>query len=191
MDVTCEVNHWALFLSRWEHVERLGPYALSYWVADHHREALWEGLRDGTIDLCASDHAPHTREEKEIGWTKMWSSATGTPGIQYYYPLLLDAALDGRLSLERVTEVMASAPARAFGPQGRKGRIAPGYDADLVVADLDAPWTISNDDVLSRIGWTPYDGVRCRARIERTFVRGTEVFADQTVTGAPGHGQMA
>jgi dihydroorotase len=189
--VTCEVNHWALFLSTWEHVERLGPYALSYWVPDGAREAMWEGIRDGTIDLCASDHAPHLREEKEIGWEDTWKAHTGTPGIQYYYPLLLDAAVRGELTLERAVELVAETPARAFGLEGTKGSIAPGKDADLVVADLDAPWTITNEDVLSKTAWTPYDGVKLVARIERTFVRGVEVYGDGSVVGRPGHGAMA
>jgi dihydroorotase (multifunctional complex type) len=190
LDVTCEVNHWALFLGKWEDVERLGPYALSYWVPDDAREAVWEGVRDGTIDVLASDHAPHTREEKEIGWTKMWSAHTGTPGVQYQYPLLLDAALEGRITLQRAVEMVSAAPARAFGIDDRKGAIEVGKDADLVVADLDAPWTITNDTVLSRCGWTPYDGVDCRVQIERTFVRGVDVFADGRVVGMPGFGQM-
>ena len=99
VDVTCEVNHWLPFLSTWDDVERLGPYALSYWVPDDARAAVWEALRDGTIDIFASDHAPHTREEKEVGWTQMWSSHTGTPGIQYFYPLGLDAVYRGDLTL--------------------------------------------------------------------------------------------
>ncbi|WP_053206424.1 dihydroorotase [Jiangella muralis] len=191
VDVTGEVNHWALFLSTWSDVETQGPYVLSYWVPDNHRAAVWEGLLDGTIDMISSDHAPHTREEKEIGWTKMWSSHTGTPGIQYYYPLLLDAVRQGKLPLERAVEAAARRPADAFGLTGRKGRIAVGYDADLVVANLDSPWTITNDDVLSRIGWTPYDGRSLGVRFERTLVRGTDVFADGAVVGKPGHGRLA
>jgi dihydroorotase len=159
-------------------------------VPDDAREAVWEGVRDGTIDVLASDHAPHTREEKEIGWTKMWSAHTGTPGVQYQYPLLLDAALEGRITLQRAVEMVSAAPARVFGIDDRKGAIEVGKDADLVVADLDAPWTITNDTVLSRCGWTPYDGVDCRVQIERTFVRGVDVFADGKVVGMPGFGQM-
>ncbi|MGH9152560.1 MAG: dihydroorotase [Acidimicrobiales bacterium] len=189
--VTCEVNHWALFLGRSTDIDRLGPYALSYWVPDDAREAVWEGIADGTIDLCSSDHAPHLREEKEIGWTRMWSAHTGTPGIQYYLPLLLDATTKGLLTVERVAELVAGAPARAFGLEDAKGAIAPGLDADLVVADLAHPWTISDDGVLSRCGWTPYHGVECEARIERTFVRGVEVAVDGEVVGRPGHGEMA
>ncbi len=191
VDVTCEVNHWLPFLSTWDDVERLGPYALSYWVPDDAREAIWDALRDGTIDCFASDHAPHTREEKEIGWTEMWSSHTGTPGIQYFYPLALDAVVRGELTLERVVDLMATNPARHFGLAGTKGSLLPGYDADMVIADLDAPWTITNDGVLSKIGWTCYDGRACAASIERTYVRGREVYADGKVTGEPGLGRLA
>ena len=191
LDVTCEVNHWGPFLSKWEDVERLGPYALSYWVPDEGRAAIWEGMRDGTIDIASSDHAPHTREEKEIGWTKMWSSHTGTPGIQYYYPLLLDSVVTGKLTLDRVMSLVAGAPAAKFGLAQTKGAIAVGLDADLVIADLNSTWVISNDDVLSRCGWTPYDGVTCRARIEHTLVRGKPVLSDSKVVGEPGAGRLA
>jgi dihydroorotase (multifunctional complex type) len=191
VDVTCEVNHWALFLSTWNDVETLGPYALSYWVPDDARAAVWEGLNDGTIDCISSDHAPHTREEKEIGWTQMWSSHTGTPGIQYYYPLLLDAVKKGLVSLDRVVDAVAFQPAKAFDLEGAKGRIAVGYDADLVIADLDAPWTITNDGVLSRCGWTPYDGRTISARIDTTFVRGEAVLDAGNVVGKPGQGHIA
>jgi len=191
VDVTCEVNHWALFLSTWHDVETLGPYALSYWVPDDARAAVWEGLNDGTIDVISSDHAPHTRDEKEIGWAKMWSSHTGTPGIQYYYPLVLDAVKKGLISLERAVDAIAFQPAKAFNLEGAKGRIAVGYDADLVVADLDSPWTITNGSVLSRCGWTPYDGRSISARIDTTLVRGDAVLEDRTVVGSPGQGHIA
>jgi dihydroorotase len=189
--VTCEINHWAPFLSRWEHVEQLGPYALSYWIPDDARQALWDGMRDGTIDIASSDHAPHTREEKEIGWTQMWSAHTGTPGIQYYYPLLLDAAMHGLISIRRVVDMAATRPARDFGLAGVKGSIEVGCDADLVVADLNSPWTITNAGVLSRCGWTPYDGIECQVWFERTFVRGVEVARDGKPTATPGFGIQA
>jgi dihydroorotase len=191
VDVTCEVNHWGPFLSKWEDVQTLGPYALSYWVPDEGREAIWEGMRDGTIDMCSSDHAPHTREEKEIGWTEMWSAHTGTPGIQYYYPLLLDAVNKGELTLQRVVDMVATNPARDFGLEGLKGSLRIGADADVVVADMDRPWTITNDGVLSKCGWTPYDGRTVSAAIERTYVRGNEVYGDGKVVGTPGQGRLA
>ena len=191
IQVTCEVNHWGLFLATWEHVERLGPYALSYWNPDDAREAVWEGLLDGTIDMLSSDHAPHTREEKEIGWTEMWKAHTGTPGIQYQLPLLLHEVGAGRLSLERAIELTASRPAEVFGLKASKGAIVPGLDADLAIVDPQRRWTITNDGVLSRCGWTPYDGRECGVSVDRTFLRGVEIYADGAVSGTPGTGRMA
>lgn len=191
ISVTCEVNHWGPFLSQWDHVEQLGPYALSYWVPDDAREAMWAGMADGTIDIASSDHAPHTREEKDIGWSQMWSAHTGTPGVQYYYPLLLDAATHGQIELSRVVDMVATQPSEAFGLAGVKGAIDVGYDADLVIADLDSPWTINNDDVLSRCGWTPYDGRTCHVWFDSTYVRGVEVARDGKPVAAPGFGIQA
>jgi dihydroorotase (multifunctional complex type) len=190
LPVTAEVNHWALFLGRWEDVTELGPYCLSYWVPDHHREAIWEGIADGTIDMLSSDHAPHTREEKDVGWKDMWAAHTGTPGIQCQLPLLLDAAAGGTLSLDRVVELTAEAPARSFD-LATKGRIAAGFDADIVIVDPDETWKITNEDVLSKIGWTPYDGRTVHGRVTHTFVRGEVVYADGEVQGKPGHGTQA
>jgi dihydroorotase len=189
--VTCEINHWSLFLGSWDDVEKLGPYALSYWNPDDAKAAVWEGLLDGTIDMMSSDHAPHTREEKEVGWTKMWSAHTGTPGIQYQLPLLLDLVNQGKITLERAIESVCSRPAEVFGLGQTKGVITPGADADLVVVDLDSPWTITNDSVLSRCGWTPYDGRACSVSIERTLLRGQDIYVDGKVTGQPGQGHMA
>ncbi len=188
--VTCEANHWTLFLATWDLVKELGPYVLSYWVPSHHREAVWKGLEDGSIDIFASDHAPHTREEKDVGYKDMWAAHTGTPGIQYQLPLLMDAHHQGRISLGRLVETTASAPARLFGLT-RKGRIAPGYDADLVLVDPDREWTITNESVLSKIDWTPYHGRTIRGAVERTMVRGADVYANGEVTGEPGFGRQA
>ena len=152
--VSCEVNHWALFLSRWTDIERLGPYALSYWVPDHHREAVWGALNDGTINMLSSDHAPHTRAEKEVGWEDCWACHTGTPGIQEQYPMLLDCSMDGLISLPRVAEVVAEEPAREF-KLASKGFLRPGYDADIVIFDPADATRHSADTVLSKCGWTP------------------------------------
>lgn len=188
--VSCEVNHWALFLSTWRDVEELGPYALSYWVPDHHREAVWEALNDGTINMLSSDHAPHTRAEKEIGWEDCWACHTGTPGIQDQYALLLDSAMDGKISLSRVAEVVAEEPATEF-KLAEKGFIRPGFHADLMLFDPKATTKYSNDTVLSRCGWTPYDGRTSKGAIVRTMVRGKDVFVNGTVVGEPGWGRLA
>jgi dihydroorotase len=185
--VTAEVNHWTLFLARWEDIERLGSYALSYFVPDEARAACWEGLNDGSFDIIASDHAPHTREEKDVGWKDAWAAHTGTPGIQYQLPLLLDAANQGLTTVERAVALACTKPAEIFG-LADKGRLAPGCDADIVIADLAASWEITDDGVLSRCGWTPYAGRKCSVQIVRTMVRGVDVWNDGEVTGQPGFG---
>ena len=190
LPITAEVNHWALFLSTWEDVLELGPYCLSYWVPDHHKAAIWEAINDGTIDIVSSDHAPHTRAEKDVGWEDMWAAHTGTPGIQHQVPLLLDAANNGQLSVERVVELTAEAPARSFDI-GHKGYLRPGFDADLMIVDPSKRWTIRDEDVLSKIGWTSYDGRQVVGAVERTFLRGTEIYGDGTVKGRPGYGRHA
>jgi dihydroorotase len=189
--VSAELNPWAVFLGNdWPTIERLGSYALSYYVPESNTEPLWAALADGTIDLVATDHAPHTREEKEVGWTDGWKAHTGTPSTQFYVPLLLDAAAAGRLTVERVVELTATAPARTFG-LARKGRLDVGCDADIAIVDLGAELEIRDDIVLSKIGWTPYAGRRVRGVVETTLVRGRVVYEDGVVVGQPGWGRQA
>lgn len=189
--VTAELNPWAVFLGNdWATIDRLGSYALSYYVPEHNTEPLWEALRDGTIDIVSTDHGPHTREEKEPGWTDGWKAHTGTPSAQFYVPLFLDAAVRGVISLERVVDLVSTAPARAFG-LANKGRLEAGADADLAIVDLGAELEITDDIVLSKIGWTPYAGRRIRGVVDTTIVRGRPVFAQGAVIGTPGWGRQA
>ena len=189
--VTAEVNPWGIFLgSDWSEIERLGSYALSYWVPEENAPALWDGLCDGTIDIVATDHAPHTREEKEIGWEDGWKAHTGTPSAQYYMSLLFDAASKGKISQERVVEATSTRPVEIFGVHN-KGRIEVGYDADLVLVDLNAEKEIRDEDVLSLVGWSPYAGRTLKGWPVRTFVRGTTVYRDGKVVGPKGHGRQA
>ncbi len=189
--VTCEINPWALFLGcDWSAIERLGSYALSYWVPEKNVPGLWEGLTDGTIDIVATDHAPHTREEKEIGWTDGWKAHTGTPSTQFYLSMFLTAALEGKIPIERVVEATSTGPARLFGLKG-KGDILPGLDADLVFVDLDRSYEIKDADVLSLTGWSPYAGRKVRAKPMRTMVRGRTVYLDGKVVGEKGWGKQA
>ena len=189
--VTAEINPWALFLGNtWANIERLGSYALSYWVPESNNEALWNGLRDGTIDIVATDHAPHTREEKEVGWQDGWKAHTGTPSTQFYSRMFLDAAHRGHIGLDRVVEACSTAPARLFRLAG-KGEITVGADADLVLIDTERAATISDDEVLSKIGYSPYSGQTYTGLPVRTLVAGRTVFADGKVIGTPGAGTQS
>ena len=189
--VTCEINPWALFLGcDWSAIERLGSYALSYWVPEKNVPSLWEGLNDGTIDIIATDHAPHTREEKEIGWKDGWKAHTGTPSTQFYVSMFLTAALEGKIKLERVVEATSTAPARIFGIE-KKGDVVPGYFADFVLVDLEKEYEIKDEDVLSLTGWSPYAGRKFKAKTVRTIVRGRTVYKDGKVVGEKGWGRQA
>ncbi len=170
--MTAEINPWTLFLGdEWETVERLGSYALSFWVPEHHTDHLWRGMRDGTIDLIATDHAPHLPEEKEPGWEDGWAAHTGTPSLEFYGPLLLDAAHSGRLTLEEVVRLACARPAEIFR-LATKGRIEVGRDADLALVDIDRRWVITDDQVESKCGWTPYAGRPVVGAIDTTILRG-------------------
>ena len=189
--ISAELNPWALMLGNsWANIEKWGSYALSYYVPEKNTEPLWGALADGTIDLISTDHAPHLREEKEPGWTDGWKAHTGTPSTQFYVPMFIDAAVNGRIPLERVVDLVAGAPARIFGLE-RKGRLEVGADADIAIVDLDAELEISDDIVLSKIGWTPYAGRRVRGLVTTTLVRGRVVFKDGEVIGEPGWGRQA
>jgi dihydroorotase len=192
LHVTAELNPVGVFLcNEWENIEKWGPYALSTWTGPDATEPLWEALRDGTIDVIGTDHAPHTREEKEIGWTDMWQAHGGVPQIQHVLPLFLTEVAAGRISLERVVELTATAPARTFGLYPGKGVIQVGSDADLVVVDLEAEHTIREEDVLSKCGWTPFTGRKVTGVPVHTLVRGEFVLRDGEVVGDPGMGRLA
>jgi len=189
--VTCEINPWAVFLGcDWSAIQRLGSYALSYWVPEKNVPGLWEGLKDGTIDIIATDHAPHTKEEKEIGWTDGWKAHTGTPSTQFYLSLLLTAVSEGKISLERVVELTSTSPARLFNI-AKKGSILPGNYADLVLVDMNKEYEIRDEDVLSLVGWSPYAGRKVKGKPIVTIVRGQTVYKDGKVVGKKGVGKKA
>lgn len=153
---------------------RLGTYAqMNPPVRDKaHREGIWAGVQNGVADVLGSDHAPHTREEKDHAYP---ASHSGMTGVQTLVPIMLDHINQGRMSLERFVDMTSHGPNRLFGI-ANKGRIAVGYDADLTVVDLKRRETITNDWVKSRAGWTPYDGVDVTGWPVGTIVRGNKVM---------------
>ncbi|PXW23952.1 dihydroorotase [Paraburkholderia caballeronis] len=181
--VTVEVLPHHLTLCAPECYERLGTLAqMNPPVRDaRHREALWRALREGTVDVLGSDHAPHTLEEKSRPYPQ---SPSGMPGVQTLLPVMLDHVSRGRLSLRRLVELTSAAPARVFGMAG-KGSIAVGYDADLTLVDLKATREITNRWIASVCGWTPYDGMRVTGWPLATIVRGHVVMHEDVVLGHP------
>ena len=141
---------------------------------DRHRQALWAGLASGIIDVLGSDHAPHTREEKECPYP---ASHSGMTGVQTLVPIMLDHVNAGRLTLQRFVDLTSHGPQRLFGIRG-KGRIAVGYDADLTIVDLQREETITNEQIASRCGWTPYHGRKVKGWPVGTIVRGAKVMWD-------------
>jgi len=182
--VTVEVTLNHLTMAAPECYEQLGAFAqMNPPVRDaHHRDGLWEAVRNGIVDVFGSDHAPHTIEEKERPYP---SSPSGMPGVQTSLPLLLDHMNAGRLSLQRVVDLTSAGPQRIFGIAG-KGRIAVGYDADFVLVDLAAKREITDDWIASKCGWTPFDGMNVTGWPIATVLRGAIMMRDDEVLGAPG-----
>ncbi|MFC7167075.1 dihydroorotase [Halospeciosus flavus] len=171
---TCEVTPHHLFLSR-DDLDALGTFGRMNppLRSEERRAALVERLVDGTIDVVATDHAPHTREEKQAS---IWDAPSGVPGVETALPLLLAAARDDdtALTFERVRDVTAANPADIFGlPQ--KGRIEEGRDADLVLVDPDETEPIRGERLHSKCSWTPFEGFE-GVFPKTTLVRGNRVY---------------
>lgn len=173
---SAETTPQHLTLSAPQCYERLGSYAqMNPPIRDEsHRQALWKAVREGVIDVIGSDHAPHTRAEKNGTYP---DTPSGMPGVQTLATLLLDHVNKGNLSLERFVDLTAAGPQRIFNIAG-KGRIARGYDADFTVVDLALTRTIENSWIASRCGWTPFDGMKTKGWPIATILRGKIVMRD-------------
>lgn len=149
------------------------------------RDALVCALAGGRIDTVGTDHAPHLLKEKRGGCV---SAVSGMPSIQFSLPVMLELARGGALSRERVVEVMCHNPALIYGVKER-GFIRPGYKADLVLVDAGCEWTLGRDEVVSRCGWSPFEGRVFHHRVASTFVNGSLVFDGNDVV-AGGRGEL-
>ena len=147
------------------------------------REALIQALTDNIIDVLATDHAPHTLEEKARLYT---SAPSGLPLVQYALVAALELVHEGRLTTSQVVQKFAHAPAQLFDVKER-GFLREGYAADLVLID-DTPFTVQREDVLSKCGWSPFEGTTFRSRIASTWVNGELAWDGRQLVGQP-HGQ--
>jgi dihydroorotase len=145
------------------------------------RSALAEALADGRLDILATDHAPHLESEKAAPYT---TCPSGIPLVQYALQSALEHVFDGKFTLERLVETNSHAPATVFAIQDR-GYLREGYFADLVLVDPDKPQTVRRERVLSKCGWSPFEGDTFRASIAATFVNGNLAAQDGKLLDAP------
>ncbi|MBU2995550.1 dihydroorotase [Cellulophaga baltica] len=132
------------------------------------RAQLWEAFLDGRIDVLATDHAPHTIEEKDNVYTK---APSGGPLVQHALPAMLEKYHEGVISLEKIVEKMCHNPAILFEIE-KRGYVREGYFADLVIADLNTPWTVTKENIAYKCGWSPFEGTTFKSEISHTFVNG-------------------
>lgn len=154
--------------------DRLGTYAQMNPPIreDEHRQGLWKAVKDGVVDVIGSDHAPHTKEEKDKGYPH---SPSGMPGVQTMLGLMLYHVEQGRLELTDVVRLLCTKPAQLFSLKG-KGEIKVGNDADLNLIDFNDSTTIRHADMKSRVGWTPFDGLKYKGRLLTTWLRGRPIL---------------
>lgn len=138
------------------------------------RDSLLAGLLNDKLDVIATDHAPHTIEEKQ---SKYFESPSGGPLVQHSLVAMLEMVHRGKLSLEKVVEKMCHAPARLFGI-GNRGFIEPGYKADLVLVDMEREWTVAHSNILYKCGWSPFGGETFHSTVTHTWINGKLVYKE-------------
>lgn len=143
---------------------------------ENDRQALLEGLQNNRIDVVATDHAPHTLEEKSRTYFK---APSGGPLVQHSLPAMMELCYEGRITPEILVQKMCHAPAILFGIHER-GFIREGYMADLVILDPDSAWTVDAGNILYKCGWSPFEGKTFRSAVTHTFVNGNLVYENGT-----------
>jgi dihydroorotase len=182
VDVTGETCPHYLMLSAADYARFGGIIRVNPPVREaHHQEPLWRALADGTIDMIATDHAPHTPEEKTRN--DIWSVDCGFPGVETQMPLMLTERAKGRFSICDYVRWSAANPAKVWGLYPRKGVIAPGADADIAIVDLARPWTIDDAKIQSRSKISPWHGRPVTGLPIHTLVRGRFVMRDRALVG--------
>ena len=181
---SCELTPQHLTLAGEDAYPRLGSHAQMNPPirSGAHRDGLWRWLGEGVPDVIGSDHAPHTLEEKAKPYP---ASPSGMPGVQTLLPLMLNHVAHGRLTLQRMIDMTSAGAQRIFGIVG-KGRIAVGYDADFSIVDLKSRWTIEENWLASRCGWSPFTGMEITGRPVGTIVRGMRVMWEGALAEAAG-----
>ncbi|MGQ4834032.1 MAG: dihydroorotase [Candidatus Asgardarchaeia archaeon] len=150
------------------------------------QEAIWNGLLNGTIDIVVTDHCSFTKADKS---ENIWDAAAGLPGMQFLLQLMFTRWIENNLSLERLATILARSPAKIFGLSYRKGDIALGLDADLVVFNPKVEEKITNDILVGKSDFTPYEGMLVKGKVEDVYIRGIHAFSDGQVLVKRGFGE--
>ncbi|MCL2243781.1 MAG: dihydroorotase family protein [Treponema sp.] len=154
---------------------------------ESHRITLWDAIRNGAIDMIASDHAPHTALEKAL---PVWKAPAGLCGVETLVPLFLNEVNKGTLTLNDFVRLASEAPAKTWGIYPQKGNLLPGADADFTIVDMSRTEIISANDLHSKSKTSPYDGMELKGMPAATIVRGVFVMKDGILTGRKGYGNL-
>jgi len=186
--VTCEVTPHHLLLSSRES-EVFGCVALTNppLRSEEDQRSLWSALKNGMVDIIASDHAPHALYEKKKD--SIWEAATGFPGLETMLPLMLTQVNKGCLSLSELTRIMSRRPAEIFKIE-KRGILDEGYFADFIVVDMKKEWKIDSSKFYSKANFSPFDGQIVKGRVIKTFVNGELVMDEGEIVGKPGGGKI-
>lgn len=187
--LTMEVNP-KYVLHTADDMRRMGPLCTPYGLPDDLRMSIFREVEAGVVDVFASDHAPHSREELEPGWKDAWSIPFGNPQLDHFVAALLTYVNQGVISLETLARTLAEKPAKLIGLYPRKGAIQVGSDADFAVLDMKARGTFTNEGLGTKVQWSPYAGREYAGRPVMTVSRGRIVMRDGVVLGQPGWGQF-
>ena len=175
--ITCETTPQHLLMKSPDIYKEIGSFAQMNPPirSERHQKELWKGLMDGTIDCIATDHAPHTLDEKKLPYGQ---APSGMPGVETSLTLMLNEVSKGRISIENIVKWMSENPATLYKLKN-KGFLKIGYDADITIVDMKKQKTISNKDVKSKCGWTAFDGVKTTGWPVTTIVNGNIVFENE------------
>ncbi len=171
--ITSEVCVHHLWFSRKDYDKKCGLIKCNPSIKEKKdQNALLKGLLSGKIDIIATDHAPHTIEEKNNNY---WQCPSGIPLVQHSLNCMLDFYHQGKIALEQIVEKMCHGPSKLFNIE-KRGYIREGYYADLVLVDLDSPWKVSKDNIYYRCGWSPFEGHTFKSKVTHTIVNGHLVY---------------
>ncbi len=188
LHVTCEVTPHHLLLSL-EHLKRYRTFALTNPPLRTRKDviALWSALKQGLIDALASDHAPHTLEEKKV--ESIWDAKPGIAGLETTLPLLLTQVSEGRLTIADLVRLTSEKPAEIFNLRNR-GCLEEGNWADIVVVDINRKYKIDSSNFYSKAKYSPFDGWRVKGKPTKTFVNGQLVMDEGEIVAKPGTSQI-